>query len=70
MQEQIPILALVARSTRAWIETQYFVSSGGHTMSHALRVRGLKHQPGLGRTAPADVARSTRAWIETTVAAA
>ena len=38
-----PYLPEVARSTRAWIETAtYPPRADGTTMSHALRVRGLK----------------------------
>ena len=55
----------VARSTRAWIETESGAKTERKSMSHALRVRGLK--PGLVVliVRSAVVARSTRAWIET-----
>ena len=63
-----PSNPLVARSTRAWIET-FPVRSPLEVplMSHALRVRGLKQN---GRAPPVmlrRVARSTRAWIETNI---
>ena len=57
----------VARSTRAWIETNADVDIGASSLSHALRVRGLKQVVPKALAKPVEVARSTRAWIETMI---
>ena len=57
--------SVVARSTRAWIETQRFLQPERGAMSHALRVRGLKLLNHTDKIWRFPVARSTRAWIET-----
>ena len=48
-QCKFPLAKLVARSTRAWIETKIFSVLNRVPQSHALRVRGLKphHQVGV-----------------------
>ena len=62
---RLPATEPVARSTRAWIETDQTLSSIGAGASHALRVRGLKPINAILMVDGNRVARSTRAWIET-----